>query len=49
MIYFDHAATTPLDEKVLEAMMPYLKGDYGNPSSVHSLGREAKGAINAGP
>ena len=45
MIYFDHAATTPLDEKVLEAMMPYLKGEFGNPSSVHGLGRDAKGAI----
>ncbi len=45
MIYFDHAASTPLDEKVLEAMMPYLKGDYGNPSSVHGPGRDARNAI----
>jgi cysteine desulfurase len=45
MIYLDHAATTPLDEKVLEAMMRYMKEEYGNPSSVHSAGREARGAI----
>jgi cysteine desulfurase len=45
MIYLDHAATTPLDEKVLEAMMPFLKEEYGNPSSLHALGREARGAI----
>ena len=45
MIYFDHAASAPLDEKVLEAMMPYLQGEFGNPSSVHAFGREARGAI----
>lgn len=45
MIYFDHAASTPLDEKVLEAMMPFLKESFGNPSSVHQYGREAKNAI----
>jgi len=45
MIYFDHAASTPLDEKVLEAMMPFLKGEYGNPSSVHGQGRAAKAAV----
>jgi cysteine desulfurase len=45
VIYFDHAATTPLDERVLEAMMPYLKEEYGNPSSVHALGREARNAL----
>ncbi|HTC22238.1 MAG TPA: cysteine desulfurase family protein [bacterium] len=45
MIYFDHAASTPLDEKALEAMMPYLKEDFGNPSSVHGPGREARNAI----
>ncbi len=45
MIYFDHAATTPLDERVLEAMLPYLKEDFGNPSSVHGSGREARNAI----
>jgi cysteine desulfurase len=41
-IYLDNAATTPLDKRVLEAMMPWLKENYGNASSVHSFGREAK-------
>ena len=36
-IYLDHAATTPLDPEVLEAMLPYLHDDFGNPSSVHKL------------
>jgi cysteine desulfurase len=45
MHYFDHAATTPLDENVLEAMKPYLIGDFGNPSSVHHYGREARAAM----
>ncbi len=45
MIYFDHAATTPLDEKVLEAMMPYLRENFGNPSSVHAPGREGRKAL----
>jgi len=44
-VYLDHAATTPLDEEVLEEMLPFLKGMYGNPSSVHSLGRKARSAI----
>jgi cysteine desulfurase len=45
MIYFDHAASTPLDERVLEKMLPYMKEEYGNPSSVHALGREGRSAI----
>jgi len=45
LIYMDHAATTPLDPAVLEAMLPYLRDNYGNPSSVHRLGRQARGAI----
>ncbi|HVZ79225.1 MAG TPA: cysteine desulfurase family protein [bacterium] len=45
MIYFDHAASTPLDERVLEKMLPYLKEEYGNPSSVHALGREGRAAL----
>jgi cysteine desulfurase len=44
-IYFDNAATTPLDPEVLEAMMPYLTEKFGNPSSIYSYGRETKMAI----
>lgn len=44
-IYLDHAATTPLDEKVLEAMLPYLKEYYGNSSSIYQEGRECRRAI----
>lgn len=46
-IYLDHAATTPIDPRVLEAMKPYLEGDgYGNPSSFHSMGKMAKEAVD---
>ncbi len=44
--YLDHNATTPLDERVLEAMLPYLKGEFGNPSSVHAFGRRARAALD---
>ncbi len=44
-IYLDNAATTPLDPKVLEAMLPYLTEQFGNPSSIHSFGRETRKAI----
>lgn len=44
-IYFDNATTTKLDEKVLDAMLPYLKENYGNASSIYKLGREARKAI----
>jgi cysteine desulfurase len=44
-IYLDNAATTAVDEEVLQAMMPYLTSQYGNPSSIHHLGREARIAI----
>lgn len=44
-IYMDNAATTSLDPKVLEAMMPYLTSHYGNPSSIYSYGRESRLAI----
>lgn len=45
MIYLDHAATTPLCDEALAAMLPYLRESYGNPSSLHHLGKEARYAI----
>jgi cysteine desulfurase len=45
-IYLDHAATTALDPRVLEAMLPYLMNQYGNASSVYALGRQAMQAID---
>lgn len=45
MIYLDNAATTPLLDDVLNEMLPYLKEYYGNPSSIHKLGRQASNAI----
>ena len=44
-IYLDHAATTPTHPEVVKAMLPYLTDAFGNPSSIHSYGQEAKGAI----
>jgi cysteine desulfurase len=44
-IYFDNAATTPLDREVLDTMMPYLTEKFGNPSSIYSYGRESRLAI----
>lgn len=44
-VYLDNAATTAIDPQVLEAMMPYLTQNYGNPSSIHAFGRETKAAI----
>ena len=46
-IYMDNAATTRITPPVLEAMMPYLTDVYGNPSSIHSFGREARKALEA--
>ncbi|HWS23174.1 MAG TPA: cysteine desulfurase family protein [Anaerolineales bacterium] len=43
--YFDYAATTPLDPDVFSAMEPYLKADYGNPSSIHYFGQRAENAV----
>jgi cysteine desulfurase len=40
-VYFDYAATTPVDERVLEAMMPFFKERYGNANSLYALGRDA--------
>jgi cysteine desulfurase len=45
-IYLDHAATTPLRPEALEAMLPYLGGTFGNPSSAHSFGRAARNALD---
>ena len=44
-VYLDYAATTPIDPKILKTMEPYLREKYGNPSSIHSFGQEARGAI----
>jgi len=45
-VYADYNATTPLDPQVLEAMLPYLREHFGNASSVHTYGREARAAID---
>jgi cysteine desulfurase len=45
-VYLDHAATTPVHPKVLEAMMPYFSLKFGNPSNLHDIGREAKDAVD---
>lgn len=47
MNYFDHAATTPMRSEVLEVMTPYFLESYGNPSSIHSVGRKARAALDA--
>ncbi len=44
-VYLDHAATSPLREEALEAMLPYLRDKYANPSSLHSPGREVRAAV----
>lgn len=44
-VYFDHAATTPLDERVLETMKPYFTKNYGNANSPHQMGNDAKVAV----
>jgi len=44
-IYLDNAATTPLSEEVIEAMLPYMRSHYGNPSSIHAEGRKSRAAI----
>ena len=46
-VYFDHAATTRTDPRVLEAMLPFLSETFGNPSSVHDVGQEARAAVEA--
>jgi cysteine desulfurase len=44
-IYLDHNATTPVDAQVLEAMLPFLRGEFGNPSSSYALGHRAHAAV----
>ena len=46
-VYLDHAATTPLRPEALEAMIPYLTEVFGNPSSIHTMGQEARKALEA--
>src|SRR5215207_3463705 len=45
-VYLDHSATTPVDPRVVEAMLPYLTAKFGNPSSVHFYGQEARAAVD---
>ncbi|MBI2552575.1 cysteine desulfurase [Candidatus Uhrbacteria bacterium] len=45
-VYLDHAAATPLDPRVAEAMVPYLRAEYGNPSALYALGRAAREAVD---
>lgn len=45
-IYFDHSATTPVDKEVASLMMEYMTEKFGNPSSIHSFGREVKKAVD---
>ena len=46
MIYLDYSATTPVDPRVIDAMMPYFSDTFGNPSSVHRYGQQAEAAID---
>jgi cysteine desulfurase len=46
-VYLDNAATTPVRQEVLDAMMPFLTGNFGNPSSIHQEGRTTRAAIES--
>lgn len=45
-IYMDYSATTPMKDEVVQAMIPYFTENFGNPSSIHSFGRDARNAVN---
>src|SRR6266699_3586246 len=45
-VYLDHSATTPADRRVVEAMLPYLTEKFGNASSVHYFGQQARAAVD---
>ena len=47
MIYLDYSATTPVDSRVLDVMIPYFSASFGNPSSVHRYGQQAESAIDS--
>jgi cysteine desulfurase len=47
MIYLDYSATTPVDPRVLDAMVPYFTGAFGNPSSIHRYGQAAEAAVES--
>ena len=49
IVYMDHAGTTPLAPEVLGAMTPYFTQLFGNPSSIHTVGQEARYALGRGP
>src|SRR5215475_657503 len=44
-VYLDHNATTPVDPEVLDAMLPYYSGEFGNASSIHTPGQRARAAV----
>src|SRR5258708_14728606 len=44
-VYLDHNATTPVEPGVLQAMLPYLSGEFGNAASIHTFGQRARGAV----
>ena len=45
-VYLDHSDTTPIDSRVVQAMLPYLTEKFGNASSIHQFGQEARGAVD---
>src|ERR1044072_4919543 len=45
-VYLDHSATTPIDSRVFDAMLPYLRDKFGNASSIHQFGQDARAAVD---